>query len=206
MVSVTNRNIEDYYSPCTYPRYRGDQTTICWDILMSCMQPWMWSCFPGIKISTEEVRKMRSLNLLSISCRLRALSLLSLSAWFPTLTASSCILLASLSFSATWEEEKRSQFLPEQSISFYLLIFPPRQIPAPSCLSPQLTHSLSVGSRELQRNISMFPLSLTQRHSKSNIQTTTCQDHQDSRLTLRSVRSRWRWQWWDSGERICSNW
>ena len=116
---------------------------------MSKMQPLMWTCFPRKEFLLEKLKQMRNLNLLSIFCKLRALSLFSLSAWLPTLTASSCIRLDSLSFSATWQE---TQFLTTTNLTFflYLLIFPPGQISAPPSLRPQLNHSLSVGSSEVQ--------------------------------------------------------
>ena len=116
---------------------------------MSKMQPLMWTCFPRKEFLLEKLELMRDLNLLSIFCKLRALSLFSLSAWLPTLTASSCIRLDSLFFSATWQE---TQFLTTTNLTFflYLLIFPPGQISAPPSLRPQLNHSLSVGSSEVQ--------------------------------------------------------
>ena len=157
---------------------------------MSKMQPLMWTCFPRKEFLLEKLELMRDLNLLSIFCKLRALSLFSLSAWLPTLTASSCIRLDSLFFSATWQE---TQFLTTTNLTFflYLLIFPPGQISAPPSLRPQLNHSLSVGSSEVQIFKYLYQVGKT---NKYQIYYSTVWYLYVPTL---SVCSWWRWQWWD---------
>ena len=84
----------------------------------------------------------QNLNLLPISSKLLALSLMSFSAMFSNFRASSCSLSDSLSSSATWEREGLSYC---QNNLFYLDISPLSLLSELTSLSPQCNGSLPVG-------------------------------------------------------------